>query len=678
MITIGSSLSIEWTDSDDDSDAKISLYYKSSNSGDCTTGGVQIVTDLSEDSSTDSFAFSTSGVPDGFYYICAVIADEENSASAFSDRFIVYPAGVCTWVGDLSTAWNTAANWIGCSGFPGGLPDSTAQILLLAGAANEPLVSSNTTVHSLAIGRGGGNLTIDSARTLTLSGNAIKSSVRVQGSSTTCSDCRLAASSATLTIAENATLTMASGSKVTAANSSKISVGTATSTGHLVVGNGSANASEWPLFGEASSGFMGIEVRGPAGSPSSISFHGARMNDVSGSYPAINLVDNYAVKRFDHVYLRTKNGTQNAGVATVKISSCANGTFDDTVWDDVEFNVLPSVGGYVVDASHASCSTLPAITINGFGRGFLSTLENDPHGRITMNLPIACQWIGVTDDDWAKASNWSSCDGSVPTSTKWVAIDGAAPHQPTVASSLSIRGFESGADGGTVTINPGATLVSTRYVYSDVVFQGGTTTCTTCTVSMTGGVAVLRDATMTLGRGITVVATQGGWAYVGDTYQAGHLKTLAASGNSAEWPKITGSFWHGIYVRGTATKKSELSLNGIKLVELRGSGSGNASIELANYYDLQKLDNVRMSSWNNQSYSEVGYIRFSNCANGLLTTEWSNLDFIQPITGTAKNVVAGGCDLASIGGTAITITGATGVGAGAAYEDDPNGIIDPW
>jgi len=68
-------VNISWTDSDDDNDAKISLYYTTAND---TTGGVLIVGNISEDDPTNSYSWNPSSIPDGTYHIYGKITDGIN------------------------------------------------------------------------------------------------------------------------------------------------------------------------------------------------------------------------------------------------------------------------------------------------------------------------------------------------------------------------------------------------------------------------------------------------------------------------------------------------------------------------------------------------------------------------------------------------------------------------
>jgi hypothetical protein len=68
---------IQWTDSDPDDNAAVSLYYDTDNSGE---DGTLIVSNISEDGTTyASYNWNTTAIPEGNYYIYAVIDDGINA-----------------------------------------------------------------------------------------------------------------------------------------------------------------------------------------------------------------------------------------------------------------------------------------------------------------------------------------------------------------------------------------------------------------------------------------------------------------------------------------------------------------------------------------------------------------------------------------------------------------------
>ena len=85
--TMAQSVVIRWFDDDPDSDARISLYYDTDNTGD---DGILIDGNQSEEDETDSYLWNTIWVDDGEYYIYALIEDDEN------DPVIAYSAAPIT------------------------------------------------------------------------------------------------------------------------------------------------------------------------------------------------------------------------------------------------------------------------------------------------------------------------------------------------------------------------------------------------------------------------------------------------------------------------------------------------------------------------------------------------------------------------------------------------------
>lgn len=72
---------IEWIDDDIDSDASIALSYSAT--AQCTDPAA-IVSDLSEDSVTDSYTWNTSGLPNGEYWVLGSITDGTSPATSCS------------------------------------------------------------------------------------------------------------------------------------------------------------------------------------------------------------------------------------------------------------------------------------------------------------------------------------------------------------------------------------------------------------------------------------------------------------------------------------------------------------------------------------------------------------------------------------------------------------------
>ncbi len=74
-VTVDDNLTITWIDLDPDDDAMISLYYDTDS---LNHDGILIISNISEDDETDSYTWSTISIPNGTYYIYAMIHDEVN------------------------------------------------------------------------------------------------------------------------------------------------------------------------------------------------------------------------------------------------------------------------------------------------------------------------------------------------------------------------------------------------------------------------------------------------------------------------------------------------------------------------------------------------------------------------------------------------------------------------
>jgi hypothetical protein len=79
--TSASSFPIVWSDDDPEDDASIALYYDTDAEG---YHGSLIAADISEDDPADRFVWDTAGLPDGVYYIYAVIHDAYSTSRAYA------------------------------------------------------------------------------------------------------------------------------------------------------------------------------------------------------------------------------------------------------------------------------------------------------------------------------------------------------------------------------------------------------------------------------------------------------------------------------------------------------------------------------------------------------------------------------------------------------------------
>ncbi|VAW36284.1 hypothetical protein MNBD_GAMMA01-1486, partial [hydrothermal vent metagenome] len=77
---------INWLDSDDDSNANIALYYDDNATG---ADGQLIINGIFEDDVSDSYAWDISAINNGEYYLYAIINDGNSSATVYSDNALI-------------------------------------------------------------------------------------------------------------------------------------------------------------------------------------------------------------------------------------------------------------------------------------------------------------------------------------------------------------------------------------------------------------------------------------------------------------------------------------------------------------------------------------------------------------------------------------------------------------
>ncbi|MEZ4873751.1 MAG: Ser-Thr-rich GPI-anchored membrane family protein [Bdellovibrionales bacterium] len=403
MVADSSSTNITWTDDDSDSDASISFYYKTSNTGSCSSG-TAITTGISEDDGTDSYSWSPTGLAQDNYYICAVIDDGTNPAvEVHSDPIMVTKH--CTWTGATNTDWATASNWFDCAG---AVPTATDYAVILSSPSNQPVVSATTTIAGIGDANvGGGTVTINSGVILNIDTNSsIQSDITFQGATAGCSNCDLNFVRQNSFILNNATLTLLTGVHIdTTATYSHISVGNGVTPGHLVA-QGGGTWSEWPrIYTNYANGFRGFIIEGTASNPSTVnvdglSFQTMDSNNNSHVTRAFDFVNYYSILNLDNIALGTEHTNHAGGYSFVRLDNCTNATIIDTSWTGINFTQAFGNSGYNVEAG--TCTTgVPGtwVTVSGSGRGFGSVYEEDPNNLIdwTNGAQFTCTWTGATD-----------------------------------------------------------------------------------------------------------------------------------------------------------------------------------------------------------------------------------------------------------------------------------------
>src|SRR5262249_23491512 len=107
--TANNSYTISWTDTDPDNNAAISLYYDNNNTG---ADGTLITSSLTEDAdgASDTYAWNTSSLANGIYYVYATINDGVNPVvTAYSSGAVTVshpapPASGMTFVSEVHDA----------------------------------------------------------------------------------------------------------------------------------------------------------------------------------------------------------------------------------------------------------------------------------------------------------------------------------------------------------------------------------------------------------------------------------------------------------------------------------------------------------------------------------------------------------------------------------------------
>ncbi|HNT37454.1 MAG TPA: hypothetical protein PKH07_20840, partial [bacterium] len=108
---------IQWTDDDPDGNASISLYYDTTNSG---LMGTLIASGIQEDLDgiNDTYTWNTSSIPEGDYYIYAVINDGHNTAHSYSKGVVRIRHSYVVTVNDLIQPNALGVQWIDADSQP--------------------------------------------------------------------------------------------------------------------------------------------------------------------------------------------------------------------------------------------------------------------------------------------------------------------------------------------------------------------------------------------------------------------------------------------------------------------------------------------------------------------------------------------------------------------------------
>ena len=444
-----------------------------------------------------------------------------------------------------------------------------------------------------------------------------------------------------------------------------------------------------------------IIVQGTAAQKSSVDLDGLQMGggQIGGALQTFRFLDYFEITKLDNLNFPTAHisSYNYFGPPSFYLANCAHGIFPATMaFHNLTFDYLPYYDSIEYDTTTCTSSTMPALTISGSGRGYGSLYESDSNNLISWDQgdPNVCTWTGTNSSTWTDPGNWSNCANvnGYPGPSDEILVP-ATPNQPTVTGDIYIAAVALGTGGGTVTIATGANLFIggipfTGSINSNLNFRGDAATCSTCSVYLWDKTAaVANGATLGLGTGITVYS--GGYQgltfgktnrHVGDY---GSLKTIHNSSVVAEWPSIKPMNPNSrnalIFVGKTTAQSSSIDVNGLKLSEVSTISSWTDFTYL-DYWNIVRFDNVIIDSSNNTDTLADTAITIGNCPDSLMGDKnWDGIDFVDGYVNPGKNISINGSTCTSLPGGGVLemtdLTGGTNTGYGAAYESDPNGLI---
>jgi hypothetical protein len=659
-----------------------------------TTGGYNVVANGTNCSTLPVITISNAaGTTGGAGYGSQFELDPNNKINWINNSNFT-----CTWTGTTSTAWTDPTNWSGCGNSRGGYPDTLDYVVIPSAPINQPVISASTSIQGFGLGAGGGTITINNTKTLSLNDptTTVRSDVKIQGNTTTCSNCAIRSTGGAFKITDDATLTLLKGISVYTANSGySLYVGNGTTGGTLATGP-AGPSTEWPQIYIQPSTAGQIVVNGASGHLAKLNLDGIQFNNNDyGTNDGIAFQDWYEVVKLDNTTFTPYNtgfgSGPEGGKAYIKLTSCTNATITDTTWANTTFSwqVKPdNTAGYNIRADGTNCSTLPVITISNTagttgGSGYGADWELDPNNKISWNNSTSynCTWTGATSTAWTTTTNWSGCTNgraNYPDQLDTVVIPVTAT-QPVITANTIAGGFGTGTGGGTLTINASRSLYLMKYtstVRSDVKLQGNTTTCTTCRISMWSDMSITDGATLTLLKGSSIQGVGNQSMSVGDGVTGGTLATGPA-GLSTEWPTISMAAWSAfgapalIRVNGASGQPAVVNFDGIKITG--GNMSNIPSVKFDNYYQIAKFDNVTIQPSTLPNSATGAFITLASCTNGTFTdTIWDALTLTGVPTGVGKNIHADGTNCNSTYLPRTYLTNYSGTGALLTKESDPN------
>jgi hypothetical protein len=321
--------------------------------------------------------------PPGLGDVSVTVAVSDSGSQSVSKTFVLHITSddICVWNGSVSTAWSLAENWDFCNG---GTPGPTMWIAIDSTPINQPILASSVTVIGVGDSElNGGVVTINSGVTLSVTHatTTFQSDVGFKGAVSSCTDCTVATPLATASyVINDAVLSLGAGVKFLLGSHRRFYLGNGSTSGHLKADNSSVAKANWPKMtrlGIGDDSHYGIELNGTAANKSSIyvdGLHIAGMHDADGSVDGtIFFNNNYRVQKMDNLVLEVEYTGINYGI---KYENCSNGVFQDTTWDNVEFD-FADPGNVSTRNVIATCNSGAINFTNHSGNANGATKEDD-------------------------------------------------------------------------------------------------------------------------------------------------------------------------------------------------------------------------------------------------------------------------------------------------------------
>jgi len=676
--------SVTWTDSDQDDDATIALYYKATATGACSTGTL-IASGLSEDAdgNNGSYSWDTTTVAPGSYYVCARITDSINPdvESWSSGALTINAAPTLNITAPATTDQKVAQDASFTIQMTAADPDDTTTFALsyanavtgdcTAGTSITPALSKSTTSYSWdTTGIAPGTYYICghmsdgvNADVVAWSSKAVVIDARPTVAVVTpAADNPIAAQKSSFTI----DLTASDADSAATVNLYYESTADAACSGATAITSGLAKTVttyNWDL----------------SSVPPGAYYVCARISD--GVNPAAYAVSP-GVVHIDAV--PTLVFTAPASRQNIEVQTDSPMTISWTTADPEENATITL---YYETSSSGDCATSGTLIASGLhedsdtsydwntssitasGLYYLCAKVDDginaPVSVYDTAAPIVlhrnCTWTGTTDTSWTTATNWTACAGGAPAWYDRILVPTGTSHDLTISGNANFGGFQAGSGGGTVTIAAGADLIFSKFGYatieSSVTLKGETTTCANCLVTLNENTTIKNSAMLTLSNGVTLSTCSTCQFNIGDSTSAGHLQTVPSTGIPAEYPHV-GSLFTGFVIQGSGTEKSSLSITGLYVL---GATSSSFLFKFVSDYQIDHLDSLYIPS----TAGMGSILSLDNCSTSTFNdTGWTDW-LLDPNSTVGRFLTdAGTCT----GSPVITVSG-SGAYYGEAVEN---------